>query len=117
MIERRDIKIIFSKNWSKKFYEKISPSSLSQAMKRPLKKNAVTVSGHRQVVNVYARVFRPSFERAEFTWSEIERLGEKMSFQKQLSMIGLAAELLNSNIGRISQKEMEELRQIIDRKK
>lgn len=44
-------------------------------MKRLLKKKAVTVSEHRQVANVYARVFEPGFERAEFTRSEIERLG------------------------------------------
>lgn len=96
---------------------KISPSSVSQAMKRLLKKKAVTVSEHRQVANVYARVFEPGFERAEFTRSEIERLGGKMSFRKRLGMAGIVAELLSGDTGEISRNELEELREIINGKK
>lgn len=97
--------------------KKISPSSVSQAMKRLLKKKAVTVSEHRQVANVYARVFEPVFERAEFTRSEIERLGGKMSFRKRLGMAGIVAELLSGDTGEISRNELEELREIINGKK
>lgn len=96
---------------------KISPSSVSQAMKRLLKKKAVTVSEHRQVANVYARVFESGFERAEFTRSEIERLGGKMSFRKRLGMAGIVAELLSGDTGEISRNELEELREIINGKK
>lgn len=97
--------------------QKISPSSVSQAMKRLLKKKAVTVSEHRQVANVYARAFQPNFGRGEFTRSEIERLGGKLSFQRRFSMAGIAAELLREDTEEISPKEMEELQEIIDRKK
>lgn len=97
--------------------EKLSPSSVSQAMKRLLKKKAVTVSERRQVVNVYARAFLPNFGREEFIRAEIERLGGKLSFRKRLGMAGIAAELLRSDTAQISRKEMEELQAIIDRKK
>lgn len=93
--------------------EKISHSSVSQVMKRLLKKKAVDVSGYRQVVNVYARTFYPAFGRAEFTGAEIERLGGKLSFQKKLGMAGVVAELLRGSAGEISREEMNELQEII----
>jgi len=97
--------------------KKISPSSVSQAMKRLLKKKAVAVSEHRQVANVYARVFKPSFGRGEFIRSEMERLGGKMSFRKRFSMAGIAAELIRGDTEPLNQKDMDELQEIIDRKK
>ena len=94
--------------------KQVSSSSVSQAVKRMIKKNAVTVSERRPVANVYARVLRPNFDRSEFVKAEVERLGGKMFFRKQL---GMAAELLRGDTGEISQKEMKELREIIDGKK
>jgi predicted transcriptional regulator len=97
--------------------KQVSSSSVSQAVKRMIKKNAVTVSERRPVANVYARVLRPNFDRSEFVKAEVERLGGKMFFRKQLGMAGVVAELLRGDTGEISQKEMKELREIIDGKK
>lgn len=97
--------------------KKISASSVSQAMKRLLKKKAVTVSEHRQVANVYARAFQPSFGRGEFARAEVERLSGKLSFRKPFSVAGVAAELIRGDTGQLTRKEMEELQEIIDRKK
>ena len=77
----------------------------------------MTVSERRPVANVYARVLRPNFDRSEFVKAEVERLGGKMFFRKQLGMAGVVAELLRGDTGEISQKEMKELREIIDGKK
>lgn len=96
---------------------KISASSVSQAVKHLLKKDAVVISGHRQVSNVYARVLCPNFSRDEFTRTEIERLGGKMSFRKRFRVVSAVVGLLKSDIKELNQEEIDELQEIIDQKK
>lgn len=96
----------------------LSPASINQAMNRLIKKKVVTVVEFVRVSNVYARTFQPCVSREEYINAEIRRLGKKISYQKKINSIGMiAAFLANDSEDRISQQELTELQEVIEKRK
>ena len=98
--------------------EKVSPSSVMQAIKRMVEKEAVVVSDHVPVSRVYARAFVPSYSREEFMAAEFNRLKNVISASKKIDVSGIAACLIeNTEDEDLELKDMEELSQLIEEKK
>lgn len=98
--------------------EKISVQSVTQAMKRLIFKNAVQVSEHVLVSNVYARTFAPCFSQEDYLSVEIKRLEKSIFSKKKPNTISILATFLhNSDDNAIDERNLEELQKIIDDKK
>lgn len=92
---------------------KVSVASVSQVMRRLLKKKAVVVSEHILVSNVYARTFQACISREQFVSARIREL------ESNMSSVGMAAAILKyaSEDERVERKEIEELQKLIEEKK
>lgn len=98
--------------------EKISAPSVSQAMQRMVKKEAVKVTDYVLVVSSYTRVFVPAFSREEFMAAEIGRLdrslwgrGKSNASNVTTALMGFLKEKSGDGI---SMEDMKKFRQMID---
>lgn len=97
--------------------KKISVASVAQAVKHMLAKEAIEVSAHVPVSNVYARTFSPCFSQEEFLASEFQRMQEAV-FGKRCHTAGITAAFLGSESAKnIEAEELDELQKIIDEKR
>lgn len=98
--------------------EGISTASVAQSIKHLIKKKAVIICEHVLVASVYARTFAPCFSQEEFLAMEFGRLQRSVLGGKKISLKGLVAALLNSDVGKkFSEEEIEELQQIMEKRK
>lgn len=98
--------------------DKISASSVMQAMKRLVKKKAVIVSDLVPVSRVYARAFTPRYSKEEFLAAEFGRLQKFVSNSNRINITGITASLLSNDENQeIELKDIEELQSLVEHKR
>lgn len=96
----------------------LSVQSVTQVIKHLLDKKAVTVYEHVLSGNVYARAFRPCYDQEMFLAAEFERLQKDVFGKKKRNLVGIVASLLsNSDDEPFKPEEIEQLQQLIDKKR
>lgn len=98
--------------------KKLSIASITQAINHLTAKNAVVVIDHVLVASVYARAYRPCFNREEYLAAEFKRLQKCVFGIEQANIAGIIAALLdNKENENISEEEANELQKMIDESK
>lgn len=94
--------------------KKLSIASITQAINHLTAKNAVVVIDHVLVASVYARAYRPCFNREEYLAAEFKRLQKSVFGINEANIAGIIAALTGS---KVSPEEAKELQKIIDESK
>ncbi len=98
--------------------EKLSPASVTQAMNRLVAKGGAAVHEHVLVSNVYARTFRPCFDRETYLGAELSRLQKSVWGSGKRNVTALVAALLEDDGEEaMTEEEVEELERLIRERK
>ncbi len=97
--------------------DQLSVPSVTQAIRKLVKKKAVEVQRYILVSNVYARTFSPCFSQKEFLAEEYVRLNKSVFGVNRINRMSIITELLYVADDEISQEDIQQLQEIIDRKK
>ncbi len=98
--------------------KKLSIASITQAINHLTAKNAVVVIDHVLVASVYARAYRPCFNREEYLAAEYKRLQKSVFGVEKANIAGIIASLLGSKENEsISEEEANELKKMLNERK
>lgn len=96
----------------------ISYASVNQSVKKLLKKGVVEIVSYTLVARTYSRVYHPCYSKEEYLISEYSRLNISLFKSKKMRKANLLSALIeNSDYGVIDEADINELQEIIDKKR